>query len=370
MKYNYPTTYEIKEILSFATRGFLNEFAQKKGLFISNASTTQLIAELSNLFFDEVDLEKIRSVAYGIVQTHTLTGFIFKSNNSLFNLKVTYDNIREQGKYGTDIKLNELVNINRTTSNPVYKGSMEYIRQKPGRIEFMKEEKSSFDFYIGKVRPGVWQVEIDCNKSADSKELKEIFISYLPMDDHAFETIDESLITVPNSIVFFDELAKIGMGKDWRFVTVEHLAIKKDKPAKKIKEEDFDDEDDSIESSDTLDVFEEELTGINKAIIEGKDIRKEEFVDSCVKKGFRFSAMTYQFEHKKQPLVISVTAEFKGRPKFFEVGISKISESTGLYGTKEPGELPSDENRTLRSVFWNNAKKVYDNLKNFKPVNK
>lgn len=369
MKYNYPTTYDIKEILSFAKRRFLNEFAQEKGLFISNASTQQLIDELSNLFFDEVDLERIRSAAYGVALTHTLSGFIIKSNNPSFNLKVTYDSIREQGKFGTNITLNELVNMNKTASSPVYKGSMEYSKQKPGRIEFFKEEKSSFDFYIEKIRSGVWQVEIDCNKSADSKELKEIFTNHLPPEDYSVETIDESLITVQNSIMFFDELAQVGLGKDWRFITVEHLSIRKEKLTKKTKEE-FDDEDNHKDSSDTIDVFEEELTGINKAIIEGKDIRGEEFVENCVNKGFRFSAMSYQFEHKNQPLVVSITAEFKGRPKFFEVGIYRIHESTGVDGIKELGDLSKEEHRALRSSFWNNAKKVYDGLRNLKTVNR
>lgn len=57
--------------------------------------------------------------------------------------------------------------------------------------------------------------------------------------------------------------------------------------------------------------------------------------------------MTYQLEHKKQPQVVSVTAEFKGRPQFFEVGITRVQVQTGVDGIKEPREPAKDEHRPL-----------------------
>lgn len=57
----YPTIYEIQEVLNspLITRGFINQFAQKRGVFLVNASKEDLIKELSYHLYEYTDLDEI-----------------------------------------------------------------------------------------------------------------------------------------------------------------------------------------------------------------------------------------------------------------------------------------------------------------------
>lgn len=363
----YPSNYEIKEILSHITnRTWLNEFAQDRGVFIANVTQEELASELANLFYDDEDLEAIRSEAYEVVHSHTLTAFVIGSNNPSFDMSVTYENIRLNEKLEKGVKLDPLRKLHKKGEDPLYKGSIEYTKKKPGKMEFLEDGKFSFDFYLKKVRSGFWQVEVECSKSSDIKELKKIINDNLPVDGHSIDYIDEELLNKENSILFFDQLCSSGLDSNWRFSEVEHISIKKDTLGTKVnKNEDdvLDDEETKINSA-----VNDALTGINKAILEGKDIRDDDFIKDCETKGFRFTAMTYQFEHISQPYIISLTAEFKGRPRVFEIEVKNVTEVVGSSATKTLGTLTLDENRLVRSLFWNNAKLVYDKLKNYRLV--
>lgn len=104
------------------------------------------------------------------------------------------------------------------------------------------------------------------------------------------------------------------------------------------------------------------MTGISQAILEGRNLRDDPFVLQYEKEGCIFTAMTYEYENKKQPETIQLRAEFKGNPKIFEVSIITYKITKGLEGKKESAILPTDRHRNLRSIFWNNAKKVYLDL--------
>jgi len=360
-KYKYPTTYELKEILSrIANKTFLNRFAQSRGVFVTNVNQELLANVLSKLFYDDSDLEIIRQEAYRENNSHTLTGFVVKSKKKNFNLKTIYERLRETGKGGIGVILNEVTKVNDDESYD-YKSSFEYIKTKPGRIEFLQNETNFFNFYFKDLKNGAWQIEVDSSKSTDTKEIKNLFTKNLPMDEYGLELIDQDYLTSDATIVFFDRLAKEGLSSEWNFLDVKHLTVKRGNDIK--DNEDDLDELDAEEDLDSKQLSKEELTGITQAILEGKNLREDPFVRDCEGKGYKFSAMTYEFDNQNTPYVISIKAEFKGRPKVFEVGIAEVFEKTGIKGIKHPTSLSSKENRTVRSIFWNNAKVIYESIR-------
>lgn len=349
---NYPTKYELLEVLRAVTnRKFLNEFAQDHGIYITNVNQNELAEEISNLFLDNEDLERIRREAYHIQSAHALSGFTIKSSNSYFSLKDVYQWIFEEANRKSGQKLNALTTV--VGENGVFKGSLEYNKKRPGRVEFLQDEVSSFDFYLKNLSGGNWQVEIDSNRSTDLKELKELLETGLKGTEEV-EELEQRLLTTETSIHFFDKLAKNGMGDDWRFEDIKHITLKK---GTEESDQVIDDESDIIP-----DIVEEDLIGITQAILQGKNLRDNPFVKQCVQNGYRFNAVTYEYFHKQNPYFMQVKAEFKGRPKVFEISITAFGELVGAPAKKIHASLDINENRQNRSIFWNNSKDVYNSL--------
>lgn len=355
--YKYPSTYELEQVLGQITdRKFLNEFAQKRGIFITNKRQGDLARELSHLFFDNNDLEEIRNAAYQLNSNHTFTGFVIRSNSKNFSLLTEYERVigsKEQGKS----TLNQLVRVDTGDDTELYRGSLEYTKTKADRIEFLQNESGNFDFYIQEINEGVWQVEVDCNRSTDSQDLKRIFEQRIS-DNKATEIveIDQALLRTEQTIIFFDELAKHPFEGQWKFVGAKNINIKKLKANTTNLNEDESEEE----------IEETELLGINQAILHGQNLRGEPFVDDLVKKGFGFTAMTYEYRHKKDPKIITIKAEFKGRPKVFEVNIVNYEHFVGKPTKREDVRLRDSESRKYKSLFWNNAKGIFDSIVNKK----
>ncbi len=165
------------------------------------------------------------------------------------------------------------------------------------------------------------------------------------------ELLEQDILSAPQTIHFFDDLAKKGLGAAWRLVDVKQLTFKKDKKEKGELVE-------NEEEEETIEDIED--TGITQAILEGKNLRENPFVKQLENSGYRFTAMTYEYEHKKESLFIQIKAEFKGRPKVFEVGVVNSEKNTHI--GKVPNTLTPKQNMEFRSIFWNEAKIIFDNL--------
>ena len=104
------------------------------------------------------------------------------------------------------------------------------------------------------------------------------------------------------------------------------------------------------------------LTGIRQAILEGGNLRDNEFVHKFEENGCIFSAMTLEYQNASTPETIHIRAEFKGSPKIFEVSIVNIFENEGLEAKKEQSSLSVKKNLEVRTAFWNNARIIYNEI--------
>jgi len=355
-KNKYPSPYEIQEVINnFLKRGFVDNFTHGMGIFLMNARQEEVAKELSHIMFDMHDINMLQTNAYQTASKHTLSGFAINSSSKDFSLQDFYERARDNDKtlLSKGYKLNSLIKITKGKETPIYKGSIEYSKKKPGRIELLDEEKGYSEFYFVDKGNGEWQIEVDGNKSSDGKEVQKLISGLI--DKHTTSVLDINMdaLKLKTTIEFFDELAKVGLGGSWKFTDVKHLAFKRGKG----------DDEGNEDGDEELTLDAEQLTGISQAILNGRNLREDPFVLQYEKEGCVFTAMTYEFENTKTPETIQLKAEFKGSPKIFEVSIVSYKVTKDLKAKKESETLPPEKHRELRSLFWNNAKIVYVNLK-------
>ncbi len=357
----YPSSYELLEVFThIGDRTFLNSFAQSRGIFITNVNKEELSVELSHLFYDEDDIEFLRKRAFEIHSTQNLSGFIVKSHGKKdFSLKKIYDGLFENGVSIPGMKISELIAQN-SDEDYDFKGVIEYSKSRPGKVALLQNEVHAFDFYLKELDDNNWRVEIDCGVSSDTAMLKKVLGKGIPSIDKEIEEIDQDLLRTEQTIAFFDELAKSGLdASEWKFAEVTNITIKQAKRSKSDTEnnEKTDEEEDSVE------IEESEVTGISQAILDGNQLREHPFVQDCVKNGYRFHSMTYKYESANQGLRVLIKAEFKGRPKVFEVGIAQVFRAEGLSAEWKPFSLKGLEHRKMRSVFWNNSRMTFNTVR-------
>lgn len=349
-KNKYPTPYDIQEVLnSFSKRYFVDLFSQRRGVFYYNARQSDVAKSLSNILYEKKDIDELRASAYQTATKHTMSGFTLKSSSN-FDLRELYERIRDNDRKIIEkgYTLHSLVKTSNNEKNKdVYKGSIKYKKKKPGRIEFLDEEIGYTEFYLIDLENGEWQVEVDGNKSTDGKAVLKLISNIIDKNSVDIFDINIDSLKLKSTIDFFDELAKVGLGNDWKFSDIKHLSFKR---GRNLIEED-DDDSESVEK--------EQLTGISQAVLDGRNLRDDPFVLQYEKEGCIFSAMTYEFEHLNNPETIQLKAEFKGSPKIFEVSVVSYKITKGLDAKKENASLSEDDNRKVCSLFWNNAKAVY-----------
>ena len=356
-KNNYPEEYEIKEVCSnFIKRRDLNFFMQERGIFTINANAEEVGDLLSHCVIENSSIEELRTNAYQLSVKASLSGFTIQSSSKLFSLNDLYEKARDNDRvlYSKGYKLGTLLKETKGITS-VYKGSLNYEIRKPGRIQFLEKEESICNFLLFENKSGEWQVEVDCSRSSDGKEVQKLFSQLVNKETTKINTLNIDKLNDRQTIEFFDALIDRGMSKEWRFEDVIALTFRRGRGCE-----------DEEESIDGYGVQESKkasmLSGIRHAILEGGGLREDAFVKQCEESGCMFTAMTFEFSNKEIPEVIHIRAEFKGNPKIFEVSIVNYFETRGTDAKREITSLPLKKNLEIRSAFWNQARNIYSEV--------
>ena len=316
----------------------------------------------SRLLLDAYNLNRIRQYAYRATNKSLLSGFTMVSE-SFFELNSIYESIQEKEVLKKDgYQLKSLYKI----SNQKYGGSIVFRKRKPGKNAFLKYEERDISFVMEALSKNNWQVEIDGENSADGKVIQHMFGAAVKGKEIKIEEILFDNLSDDNKIILFDRLAKEGLGKEWFIEDVLRLTLKKPKPQmdENIDEERVEETEEKKETvEEEKEATQEQLSGIAKAILEGKNLRENKFVHLAEDGGYVFSSMTYLFERKKDNFHLKLRAEFKGSPKIFEVSLEGFSRTVTVPEDDMLTELSEKENFEFRSNFWNVAKKIYNELK-------
>lgn len=359
----YPTIYEIQEVLNspLITRNFINLFAQKRGIFLINASKEDLIKELSYHLYEYADLDEIRNLAYQSSNKQVLSGFTIIHKEKNFDLEGLYDRLRDYGQLQSKGYQLKTVTKRKEGDKTFFHGEIEYTKRKSGKIEFLQNEKLSTDFYFHCIEDGSWQIEVDGNSSSDGKEVMKLMNLIIDGKNAEIISLEIDLLAVTDVISFFDRLSKEGLdNKVWKISDIKQLTFKKRKNTQSSTENNDDEEND--EENDVTIVDDENLGGISQAVLDGRNLREHPFVKQAEKDGCIFTAMTYEFENIKKAQYITIKAEFKGSPKIFEVSVISTANVESTKKRKVYYTPSVEYKRDMSSLFWNNAKKIYLDL--------
>lgn len=352
----YPSSFELNEVCTnFIKRKVLNNFLQERGIFVFNAGADYLSRLLSNIVMQQADIEELRKNAYQSSTKSSLSGFIISSNSSI-SLNDIYEKARDNDRVLTSKGYNlSMLSHEIHNGKSIYKGRVDYELKRPGRIEFMDIEKSHSEFVFFENKEGDWQVEVDGIRANDGREIQKLFLSLIDKETTFLKYLAIENLTDKQTIDFFDRLAVSGMPKEWQFQDVKSLTFKRGR--------EINNESDLVE--ETLDSVKEEnssLTGIRQAILDGINLREDAFVKKFEETGCIFTAMTFEYQHESLPEIIHIRAEFKGNPKIFEVSIVNSYEISGVEAKREASTLSVSRNRELRSIYWNNARNIYNDI--------
>lgn len=358
-KITYPDANDLITILiESVRRSDLVRFLSSKGVFYYNASTEDLAHKTASMILDYEDLEQIRRFAYRNSNKNILSGFSLKSDCA-FDIADIYSAIRDKGVLKTDgyelRSISKVVTDDKTKIQ--YKGSVTYTSKKAGRMEFIRTEERDVSFVMKQNGDKNWQVEIDGGKSSDGKTIHKMLLQIVKGRNIFIDEIRIDNLSRKNTIEFFDRLTKEGLGSPWQIEDIAHITLKRDDKTDSNEDE----SDDASEKEAT----EEQLSGITQAVLEGKNLRENSFVHHAEESGYIFTAMTYIFANTTAGNKLTFKAEFKGSPKIFEVCLENYQQNDIEKADFEDAlsSLDEKENIEYRSMFWNNAKKIYDELK-------
>lgn len=358
-KNEYPSSFEINEVCTnFIKRRTLNSFLQERGLFVFNAGVDEIGKILSNIVMQQSDINELQNNAYQAATKSSLSGFIIKSASPSFSLNDLYEKARDNDRIlmSKGYKLGMITHENKNGKS-FYFGRIDYKIKKPGRIQFIDNEESHSTFCMYENQNGEWQIEVDGTRSSDGREVQKLFISLINKEDTIISSLNIESLSDKNTIDFFDNLIKKGMPSEWQFQDVKTLTFRQGRESEETEEL-------TRENIDSITEDNSPLTGIRQAVLEGRNLREDKFVKQFEEAGCIFTAMTFEFQNNNAPEIIHIKAEFKGNPKIFEVSIVNSYETVGVEATREVATLPKKRNIELCSIFWNNARVIFNELTN------
>lgn len=347
----YPGRYELQQALQseFCLRGWLDSFSQEQGVFLTNANQDDLTLFLSGLFYEYTQLEQIRRNALQLNSNNVLYGFRIETDDAQFDLTDKIDKYRGQVVDEQNQMKVKALTEQRNNDDVRFHGVIEYLQQKPGRIQFLQGTERAFNYYVKKIDTSQWEVLVDCSRSNDGRLMEDWLKRELPRHSNIVK-VEQETLTTKQTIQFFDNLGSEGAGLSWRLTQVKRIVLRKD------NDNSNEDSEEMVETSESV------LSGITQAILEGNELRDNSFVKQCEEGGYRFTAMTYEYEDTVHPYVKEIRAEFKQRPKVFEISLHNFSKRVGVNDQLAKHILNDEDRIALLSQFWGRAKNVFDKI--------
>lgn len=235
--------------------------------------------------------------------------------------------------------------------------SIEYSFEKKqkGRLSLIETKKVSLKVNITPLDEGCYKASILHDSSSDSKNFIDLLEKLIAEDDDDDKTFSINRITLDkltdnHKIDLFDNFGSYKFD-EWTLDSITNVSV------------DYVPSD--ISSIDTNNPDKEEichpdtqghLSGISSAILNGRHLRENDFVQSCTKDGFVFNSMRFRFEHTENPIIIEVDISFKQTD--LKIIISKS------YRREDDGKdylfsIPKDQQIEYLNIFQDSFYRVY-----------
>lgn len=372
IKEQFPTAYDVEQTLTFYTSSYnsLKQFTQSLGLFAIGRSKRDIADFAINILFEHKDYVTFRKIAQGGEPAISISGFTLRHRLHELPKEILIQDIiglKNEIDQERDNLLKKGAPIPRLSTPTQHDDGLisvdfEYQRVIPGRVELMHRVKSKISFTLKKVGPAQWRLLCYPQANQDVKQVESLFKK---MGGGTYETYTISLesFTPKKRIQFFDTLLQCyAEGKEWKFEQVTQITIQS---SGNLDHESILIDEESLELADLVLVDDEEvdrkdLISITQAILEGKNLRTNSFVQDCEKQGFYFLSMTLELNNTKTPEVIQVRIRFKLSPKMFEVVLVSMAERDEM-GEQSIIFLEKRQYEILNE-FWNASHEIWQEI--------
>jgi hypothetical protein len=340
-KYPYKSHVRIVHEKFLSNRDIVNIYKEQGILFCVQSKST--IAKLATDFY--LSREKFLKIKGKIDGDSNL-----KKASRINIPKEQSENLKEAllsvaGKTIDDEDTKIYVHGNKDGS---WKFNISYTEYKPGMIDLLNTTPRSIDVKINE-QGDLLSLDFDTMGKNDYKKVQQV-IKYVidtnPELEINFLEISLNKLPLPKRIQLFNDFLQSDYSP-WEIREITKLKVKR-----------------SEDSEDSL--SEDQLKGINSAVLSGKNLISNPFVKNTISNGFYFSMATMRFEHPENQEFIEMSIDFKSRPEKYEVRV----ETCGIFYWEDSQihyeSSPLDENiqDELLFNFKNTVFQIYHKLLN------
>ncbi len=343
----YPEPNSLKQVFLKLPLREVRKFYKERGIIL-HANSSEQIADYVPLFF------------WGLEDINKISELLEAERNYKKSVRIEVSDISycgqeeeneasmtlfvESMKYA-QILPNEQRDVNiesiteKTNENEA-EVVISYTRKKPGMVQLLDEEMRRVPLTIRKNSEGKLNIDINHRDDNDIKKVRGLLKTLNLTETTGFKMNTSELnlegLTTNEKIQLFINF----FGNDfdeWRLIEVKNLKVTIE------KNEELQD------NEDTKDVEEEELHGLNSALLSGNSLLTNPFVIKCLNHGFYFSYARILFEHKDNPKQVEIELNSKQRNYVLEVNVV----STYEIEDGNPQKIPFDdsEQRAYLSFF-------------------
>ena len=381
IKKQFPTPYDVEQTMMFRTTSFdaLKRFMLRRGLFIAGRGKQDIASFAANILFDHQDYMELRRIALGAEASASISGFTLRHKLHAVDVEIlTSDIIRLRGSIASKsesfARRGEPVpklDMPVRHSSDLLDIHFEYEGVILGRVELMQRVESQVDLTMENIGGTQWRVVCYPQANQDVKRVQKLFKQMAGGGYEAY-TISLEPFSREERIHFFDDLLQhYSRDGEWIFEQVTEITIRRptsDLGDESLRLEDEDSESLSFAGEQEIDEVDREYVhSITQAILQGKHLRTNKFVQDCEKQGFYFLSMTLELSNRQTPEVVQVRIRFKLSPRMFEVILVSMAERDEM--GERATTFPDDRQREVLKEFWSMSHRIWHRIhdKAFRP---
>lgn len=325
----YPTRFHVRKVIEqfMSSKDSLN-FFKEQGILIQANRRKDVAKIAADHYFSRNHFLKLKEMI-DTEHNYKKTARFELPKEQIVDLKDALLEIN-------GVSLNDEENTTVTVvgkSEEDWKFIIDYTEYKPGLIDLLDQTARRVEVKVN-YHQDVCSLDFDTIVSSDHKKFKQV-IEYLVNKNQDvelnFSEISLKTLSCEKRIQLFNEFFQYDH-HPWEFNEIKKLKVKRDDNGSKPKEEN-----EPIEKI----IEDDQLQGINSALIDGKNLIENKFVKGTLDNGFYFSMAQMRFDNTENSDFIDVAIEFLSRPEKCETKM--VSSGYYIYDN-ETGNIVEETN--------------------------
>lgn len=346
----YVTCEEFKKIIDekIISATAVRQVLQKRGILPIYTSTTDLSKLVYRIFYGSefiISLNELLNLEQNNLKSTVVMIKPKDSDSKVDFMQEINDEFQAAKKIpNTPYTIKEIIknnDSNEITLNYSYK------KQTKGKISLLSYKDVDLNVSITPI-DDKYKVSIVHEGMSESSH----FVNFLdkmmnsPQANSSFSLVRIRLdgLTSDKKVDFFDKFSSYNF-EDWTLSDITSVSLNRNQ--------------NGGEDSDETSADRAELQGITSAILNGAGLRKVDFVQECMNKGFFFQSMRYKLENKSEPIAIEIDISFKQADLKVIVHKTYACDENSKYQTHM---LSHSKQKSYINSFQNIAYEIYNSL--------